>query len=576
MASKKKYEIPAIADDASLDDILEFRSAAAAAIAEIDLSADEVPVEDIEAVEALDAHIVDLDARATTITEAEAALTARLTAARERAAAATAEPEADPEPNPEAEVEPEVEAEVEPEPVLASGTRRPTVARAAKASPTVIIKKDEPRESLTTITAAANVSAFHAGQELNGLDDLAVAFLDRVGGFGGTVPKDMVPGTYQMSSAAQKFGVAKIERKERNAVVDKHMSLEEQFAVISGAGKEATPGSLIATGGWCAPSETIYNLEGYETPAGLLDVPEVTARRGGISFTKGPDFMTVFADANSGFIQTEAQAIAGSTQKPCYALACPPFTEVRLDAVGFCATAPLLTDAAYPELVKRVLGMLTLGHARRKSASTITRILASMAAAVTFAPVGAAGSQSGIADALGAAELRANQIRQTLAMDPKATIEGFAPYWALGAFRTDLSRRLGLSDPFNVPDSAITNWFAIRGIKFQYVYDYQMLGTGAVNTAGGTATWTKWPEILEFALYPAGAYTRLVNDVISLNAVYDHDLLTDNEYTAAFVEEGMAVANTKGFGLRTSVALNHEGSAGYPAIGTGVGISVGA
>jgi hypothetical protein len=68
-------------------------------------------------------------------------------------------------------------------------------------------------------------------------------------------------------------------------------------------------------------------------------------------------------------------------------------------------------------------------------------------------------------------------------------------------------------------------------------------------------------------LYPAGAYTRLVNDVINLSAVYDHDLLTGNEYTAAFVEEGMAVANTRGYGLKTIVALNPEGLTGAANIG---------
>jgi hypothetical protein len=220
-----------------------------------------------------------------------------------------------------------------------------------------------------------------------------------------------------------------------------------------------------------------------------------------------------------------------------------------------------------------VLNLLGLGHQRRKSASTIQRISTLIGAGVTFAPVNAAGSQSGIADSLAALELRANQIRQSLAMDPNATIEGVAPWWARGAWRTDLSRRLGLSDPFNITDADIDRYIAARNIRLQYVYDYQMLGVGALGTAGGTATWTAWPTTLEFMLWPAGAFVRLVNDVISLDAVYDHDLLTQNEYTAAFVEEGMAVANTRGFGLKTTVALNPEGSAGFPAIGAGSGIT---
>lgn len=72
---------------------------------------------------------------------------------------------------------------------------------------------------------------------------------------------------------------------------------------------------------------------------------------------------------------------------------------------------------------------------------------------------------------------------------------------------------------------------------------------------------------------PAGAYVRLVNDVISLDAVYDHDLLTQNTYTAAFFEEGMAVANTCGTGVKVNIALNYEGAAGFPQIGTGEGVT---
>jgi hypothetical protein len=144
----------------------------------------------------------------------------------------------------------------------------------------------------------------------------------------------MKPGIYRMSKNAQKHGVAVIKRAEREFSVDREMGLEQQMEIILAASKESNlSGGLLAAGGWCAPSETTYALGGYETAAGLIDVPEVTARRGGISFTKGPDFMTVYGDADSGFIQTETEAEAGTT-KPCYALECPPFTEVRLDAVG--------------------------------------------------------------------------------------------------------------------------------------------------------------------------------------------------------------------------------------------------
>jgi hypothetical protein len=81
---------------------------------------------------------------------------------------------------------------------------------------------------------------------------------------------------------------------------------------------------------------------------GILSLPEVNVTRGGIKFTKGPQWADIYG--NIGFTQTEAQAIAGTT-KPCYEVTCPTFTDVRLDAVGLCIKAPILTNAAYPEVV---------------------------------------------------------------------------------------------------------------------------------------------------------------------------------------------------------------------------------
>ena len=591
MADKKPFALPETLTGLSADELAQLRADARAEIDEINAVEGDLTIEQLDRIEALLSAVDAVDAQDAIVAEEAAALAARQEAARERVAALDKEPEPEPEAEPEPAEEPApaeepveepVEVVVE-EPVLASAGRPSTIAaaksRAPKSAPAP--KKEEPPVSLVTITAAANIDGIDSGSKLDDMSQLTDAFLKRVQSFGGSNPKDMKPGVYKMSKHANKFGVANIRRADRENVVDREMSLEQQFAAIMNAGKlDSGLDGLVAAGGWCAPSETIYELFSYHTSEGLLDIPEVTARRGGIQFTKGPDFMTIFGDSDAGFTMTEAQAEAGTFTKPCYALECPPFQEIRLDAIGFCATAPILTEAAYPELVRQVLDMLGTGHARRKSQYTINKIVASISAhtgaqaPVTFAPVGGAGNQSGLADSLAAAELRANQIRQSLAMSPNAVIEGMLPYWARGVFRTELSRRLGLSTPFEVTDADIDRFFAVRNVRFQYVYDLQMLGSGAAGTAGGTANWTAWPTTLDFYMWPAGAYTRLVNDVISLNAVYDHDLLTQNEYTAAFVEEGVAVANTRGFGLKTTVALNPEGTSGFPAIGAGAGVTI--
>lgn len=595
MADKKKFDAESDLTKLTNDELVELRADIKSEIDEINgTEGNELAVEQLERLEVLLDGADAVDAQRQKNDEEQKKVDDRLAAARERASKldkpaedekpaegdkpADKPAEGDKPAEDAAPVEPAADAVVDapadvaaPEPVLAAGVAKPTVAFAKKSAPAVIIPKDTPVEKLTKATASTDVPNFTAGQELADMGQVTQAFLERVGSFGGSNPKDMRAGVYDMSPRATKFGVAKIERAEREFSVSKEQSLEEQMATIMAAA--STPkdvASLVAAGGWCAPSETIYELFSYHTNAGLVDVPEVTARRGGIQFTKGVDFMEIYGDANAGFTMTEAQAEAGTFTKPCYALECPPFQEVRLDAVGFCATAPLLTESAYPELVRQVLDMLGTGHARRKSASTIARIRALITTTVTWAANG-----STTADVLAGFELQALRLRQSLAMAPDAVLEGIAPFWFRNALRNDLSRRLGLDNPFRITDADIDGYLALRGIRLQYVYDYQMLGSGNLGTAGGTNSWQAWPTMVEVMLYPAGAFTRLVNDVINLSAVYDHDLLTGNEYTAAFVEEGMAVANTRGYGIAiTFTGLNYFGASGFPSVGAGEGITI--
>lgn len=443
--------------------------------------------------------------------------------------------------------------------------KRRTVAVARKQAPEVVV--DE--EPLPTIIAAANVPGLAQGAEIADFGALAEAFVSRARGFGGRNQEDLDTGVFTMSESAQHFGVAKIQKPKTEFETGMDQPLDKQMEVILAAAKEARlpNGGLVAAGGWCAPSEIWYdNFLRLEDPnAGLLSIPEVVARRGGINFTKGPDFATLYADANFGFIQTEAQAIAG-TAKPCYAVACPPFQEVRLDAVGFCITAGILTNAAYPELIRRVLELALVGQRRRINASTIARISAAAGTAINYAEVGGANGAT-TSDLLDALTIQALRIRNQYTMSPNATIEVILPVWAKEIVRADLSRRTGV-DMLAVTDAQMNTFFGVRGLAVQFVYDFQPFNATA------TGTWTAFPTTVDAILYPAGAFVRLTADVIDLDAIHDSVNTTANTYTAAFFEEGMAVANVGGAAVKVSVALNVKGSSGFPAVGAGSGVTI--
>lgn len=334
----------------------------------------------------------------------------------------------------------------------------------------------------------------------------------------------------------QQFGIATIVKPfDPDLVIQSSdpTHIDEVFA--RAADHTRLPGgSLVASGGWCAPSETLYDLFEIESRDGLFSLPEVGVARGGIRFTPGPDFSTIY-DNIEGFAYTEAEDIAGDYDgegggaKPCYQIDCPEFEEVRLDLAGLCLTAGLLQRRGYPEYIARIVRGALVAHDHRMAGRKIAAIAnGSDAVVMPGQQVGAA------APILTAIELQAQHYRYVHRLSDNAVLEAVFPFWVRGAIRADLSRRLGV-DLISVPNSRIAGWFRDAGINPQFVYNYQDL-TGPANAA------TAYPASVKFLMYAAGTWVGGGSDVITLDTVYDSVLLGTNDYTALFTEEGWLVA----------------------------------
>ncbi|GAA3172629.1 hypothetical protein GCM10020001_118910 [Nonomuraea salmonea] len=214
-----------------------------------------------------------------------------------------------------------------------------------------------------TLVAAVNVPDTPAGTEFAGMGELAAAARRRFG----AMPSASWEGRYQA-------GLAVIRKDVPEDLVATGSNSDLDLLDRAADESRLPGGSLLAAagGGWCAPSETWYDLCEMESSDGLLSLPEVVANRGGIRWTPGPDFASIFA--NTGFVQTEAQAIAAE-EKPCYELECPEWQECRLDAIGYCVSSGILTQRAYPELIARFLRGAAAAHAHRYNAETIRRMV---------------------------------------------------------------------------------------------------------------------------------------------------------------------------------------------------------
>ena len=365
-----------------------------------------------------------------------------------------------------------------------------------------------------TITAAADVKGFSTGTDIADLTEVGVAVLNRMKAFPG--PAGIEGGQLQ------RYGVAQFTKHFADGLT---ADGNNDYDVVMHAAKESrlSGGSLLASGGWCSPSETIYNLCDGETTEGILDLPTINVTRGGIRTTVGPQFSDFY---NAGFRQTEAQAIA-ATVKTCFTISCPPFTDTRLDAIGLCIKVGLLQNAAWPELTKRVVSGTLIAQQHKVAADLIAGIVAG-SGAVTTADVG-----SVTGNLLNSAGLIATTIREEYRLGLNETLEVVLPEWVREAIRADLAMRNGI-DRLAVSDAEIESFFTARKVRVQWVYNWQQLADGEEG----------YPATVKMLVYPAGTWVKGTTDVISLDAVYDAASLSTNDYTGLFVEEGILLTKT--------------------------------
>lgn len=384
------------------------------------------------------------------------------------------------------------------------------------------------------VQAAPDVPGFATGQGLD-LMDMGRAVNSRLTAFNvSAYEKAAREGRH----IRQQFGVATVTKPFSDDLrVQSNDPVHVEEVMGRATDESRLPGgSLVAAGGWCAPSETIYDLFCEdESRDGLFSLPEIGVSRGGIRWPVAPDFSSLFEQI-TGFHYTEEEDIAGDYDgegggsKPCYRIDCPDFQEKRLEVDGLCITGGLLQRRGYPEYIARIIRGALVAHDHRLAGRRLNEV-ASGSTAVAM-PTGQVGA---IAPLLTAIELQAEHYKSSQRMSRNTTLEAVFPFWVRGAVRADLSRRLGV-DLISVSNARVDAWFRDAGINPQFVYNYQDL-------TGDAASVTSYPDEVKFLLYKAGTWVSASTDIITLDTVYDSTLLGQNDYVALFTEEGYLVAN---------------------------------
>lgn len=550
-----KFQLPAQLP-VTVDELTELRDAATAEITEIQTrfeANEDLTSEDVDDLNALLGHVDAISAALVEATSEEDAHKSAVNDAIARAKAATtvaAVEEVPTDDTDEAEIVAEV---VETKTPVAASTKRPvTFSNGTQIAP-VEGETDGGTQTPGWIVAhgAPGFDSRQIGQRV-GFAEMGAA-LDTVRsghGVGRLTGKQVGPKMRQ-----------EIARMTRALPV-----VEDQHALVAAINKATDQrnlpgGSLTAAGGWCAPSEQLYDFCDVPDATDLISLPEIAIHRGGLRWPVEPDLTSIFESFEFFFTEPELEAVDGSgvptAVKHCVEIPCPDtFEEIRLNAVGYCVEAGILQKQGWPESIEWFLRSLTQEHFRAMSRRTIRDMWNGGKPVQTFSAALQVGGASGVLNALA---LYATNLRLHRGLARNATIEGVAPSWFFEALRADLAMTIG-ADKLTVTDAELQGHLAARNLAFQFVGDWQTRN----STQPGHLSTLAWPGHVDVMMYPAGTWFRSLDNIIEVGVLYPKEQLVLNRYTEFFTEDSIAIGKRCGVSANLRIPLKVNGGYGGP------------
>lgn len=464
-----------------------------------------------------------------------------------------------------------VEATVTAASAVAAGEAPRRSVGVADAAPYTPAPDVQEGEDAYSIVAAADISGFPMGSELT-WKSIGKAFEERVRSHNG------------MGKAGKKaYHQASLATIKRNfpdgQVVMEGDSHEGAFAKLKktsdSAGRE---GALVAANGWCAPSTPDYSICSPITTDGLLSLPEMVLRRGGLLHNQGLDFGDFFGNdfvlPIPGYnILTEAQVIA-DTAKTCVEIPCPDFVDDRLNVAALCLTGSLLQNRGYPEFVSEFVQGSIAAMAHLVNREVVNEIETG-STAITLSGVDPWATDGTVWSQLMAAiDMVAKNIRYIYRTSRTQTVQMVFPYWVQSALRSDWLRR-NATHTEELTESMINQALARRNVTVQWIYDWQDAfdpanGLGAIdanhqfgNGAGPiAAALMNNPTAVTFLAFLPGTWVLGRQDVIRLDTVYDSTNLQQNLVTQLFMEDGYRPMRMCQYSFAYTINICASGSTG--------------
>lgn len=431
-----------------------------------------------------------------------------------------------------------------------------------------------------TMVASSDIPGFFSGQELPSMGALVAATnakfqsLARHGNGGGragiaTFARQVDPRTLidnEMADWSKLDDVANERLLPGGSLV---AALAQQQAAAQQAGTltASTPVPAGTGYAWCSPMEIINQLCPLEaTLEGMADVPTITTTKGGVMWPSTPDYADLFAD--SPFCFTQAEMGDPAFEKPCVEIPCADgWDQIVLDACSFCVVDNILLSRVDDSQVQRAIAQGLNIYRRGLNAKRIRRMLdltraVSGGSNVISAEELAAHGPGLTESILSFLELQVEHLRARKRLARNTTFEGLAPTWLRAVLRADLSKKNAIQNRWDVTDADVDRWLAQRGIRLQYVWEFQDAGVDPDSPIGGTTIPRNWPSTVQILLYQAGAFTAIQGPSVQLDAVYDRANLQKNKRVSMFLEDMWALTSRCGLKYLYELPLCPNGVSG--------------
>jgi len=375
-----------------------------------------------------------------------------------------------------------------------------------------------PSGSGATLVAAAGVDGFRAGKELTRLE-YAKAAETTAKRWGNVVKHDGgVEQRVLVASASFQFP------PERQLHPQDWEANSEKIAAVVPGGVPGVLG-LVASGGLCAPLEPIYTMPNFASMARPVRdaLPSFQAERGGVNVPTATDIGDITTAIS--LIEEFEDALGGTyATKSCQDLTCPAYTEVPVAIIAHCREYGNLNARAWPEKIAHENDLTMAAHARTAEGFMLDRIKA-LSIATTQPAIGA---QIGAYASLVYAITRmVAGIRYRLRMERTARFRVLAPSWVPNLLAADTA-----FTQFNhfEAESAIVAALENNGISIAWYLDTPSTGTSQAFAAETASAIDDFPDEIQLAIFPEGAFIHVDSGVLELGIVRDSTLNSTNDH----------------------------------------------